>query len=81
MSARAPHQPNPKGPAMQPPTKFKDLAVGDEFRFNRNLESGLLADLKSPGRIAYRKVSRTEWECAEHGRGSVGSVDAKVWRG
>jgi hypothetical protein len=70
------------------PMKFRDLAIGDTFHFNRNLESGLLADLDRPGLDTFRKLSARTYECsgAETSRWKVGetsrigSVSAKVWR-
>ena len=59
--------------------RFKDLAIGDEFHFNRNLESGLLADLSLPGRILYRKVSVRKWHCDKYGEGRIGSISARVF--
>ena len=67
---------------------FRDLAIGDDFNFSRNPESGLLADLDVPGRDTFRKVSARTYECvgAETSRwrvgdrSRVGSVHAKVWK-
>jgi hypothetical protein len=68
-------------------TKFATLGIGELFHFNRNSESGLLADLDRPGRDMFRKRSARTYECVEAhtsrwsvGEASrVGSVHARVW--
>jgi len=69
-------------------TRFRDLMVGEDFHFDRCIESGLIMDLGSPGRDVFRKVSARTFECVKAEtsrfkageRSRVGSVRAQVWR-
>lgn len=68
--------------------KFRDLAVRQTFHFNRNLESGMIADLNRPGLDTFRKCSARTYECVTAissrytigERSRVGSINAKVWK-
>lgn len=58
---------------------FKNLNIGDKFRFSRLSESGLLQDTDKPGRIVYTKISARRWKCDAYGIGSVGSINVTVY--
>ncbi len=70
-----------------PAKSFADLTIGQQFHFNRNAESGLLADLDRPGQDTFRKLSARTYECVgAHtsrwrvgDKSRVGSIHAKVW--
>lgn len=60
-------------------TTFKNLAIGQTFYTDRNSESGLLADLGKPGRIAYTKRTVRTYTDSDGVVCRVGSLGVQVW--
>ena len=71
-------------PATLTKVSFSELAPGEEFRFSRHSDSGLLADLDVPGDRRYRKVSTRCWEVLINDgqwlRGRCGTVRVVCWK-